>query len=219
MPPRLLLAVLIAAGAPFSLHAEEGIRSMRDGLRPQDAAKLDAKIDARMRWIHGLSEYLGRGYRLPASRPEIYMVSRDYIIKNEKEICFSSKTPEQIRDCSSRVFGWIDDDRKIYVLHAEDVLSTRDFPGANVRDFSAELWVEMTWTHELVHYAQMDGSPYRPTTMPCEVQGEWESDAFFFASQWLHSLQSVDAERINTVFRGQRPPYACDPADRGEPAG
>ncbi len=113
----------------LSVNAEEGIRPMREGLRPRDAEKLDKKLDARMKWIHELGLYLRRNYKLPKKRPEIFLVTRDYILRNEKTICFHVTSPEELRACSSRVFGWIDDDRRILFSTGRMYFRRKDSPG------------------------------------------------------------------------------------------
>lgn len=209
----MLAAALAWALLPPAASAEEGIRPIAEGLHPRVAAELRERIQARVRWLHELAQVLRLGYSLPAAPPEIYLVSRAYIQAHEREICFQARDAEEARACSSRVYGWIDDSRRVYVLRGEDVQSSEGFPA--MRDFPAELWVEAAWTHELTHYMQMEGSPHRPSTLTCELEAKWEGEAFLMAAQWLHSLRSVDAERINTAFRGQSPRLRCaDPPDK-----
>ncbi|MBI3549684.1 MAG: hypothetical protein HY078_11650 [Elusimicrobia bacterium] len=203
---RLLLAAVLVS-APNAALAEDGIRSIEDGLPPRAVERLRARIDERLRWIHALMKTLRLDYEMPSVRPEMHLVSRAWVLAHEREVCFSSASAEEIRACSSRVFGWIDDDRRIYVVRGEDVPSTEGLPP--MRDFPVELWVEMTWTHELVHFIQLERSEWKPTTLPCDTLYKWEHEAFLIAAQWLHSLQNADAERINAVFRGQLPRARC----------
>lgn len=202
----ILLLILASALCCVPAHAEEGIRGIKEGLSPRAAERVDALIDERMRWVHGLTQYLRLGYSLPTRRPNIFVVSRQYILSHEAQVC-PNMPVEDTHFCALHVFGWTDDDRNIYVLRAEDVARSEGFP--TMSDFPADLWVEMTWTHELVHYEQLEGSPYRPSTLPCDIQEKWENEAFLIGAQWLHSLQSVDAERINSIFRGQLPHFRC----------
>jgi hypothetical protein len=204
--PALLLLALLAAPS----FADADIRPIAAGLSPLAAERLGARVDARTRWVYDLTEVLRLGYRMPDRRPEIFLVSRKYIVDHEREVCFQARSDEERRYCAERVYGWTDDQRRLYVLRGEDVQASPGFPA--MEDFPADLWVEMAWTHELAHYVQLEGSPHAPSRLPCEVQEKWEGEAFLIGTQWLHSLRSVDAERLNTIFRGQLPRFGCVPA-------
>ncbi len=197
--------------ASISCAHEEGIVHYRDTLSPAAQVRHDQEIDTLLSWVFGMTEYFKLGYTKPDKRPEIYIVSRAYIIRHEAQICFFTSIPEEMRSCALHVFGWTDDDRHLYILRAEDVVVTEDFPGSVMVNFPMELWVKMVRAHEAVHYIQSEGSPYRLSKLPCAIEEKWESEAFRIAEQWLHAQQSVDAERINTLFRGQFRHFGCIP--------
>ena len=204
---RAALAVLLLAAAAAGARAEEGIRPIGQGLSPRAAELLRQRVDARMAWIYDLAAQVGYGYQMPDRRPEIFLVSRAWIEAHAKDICFRATTPEELRACSTHVFGWIDDDRRVYALRGEDVQATAGFP--SMPDFPVDIWVEMEWTHELTHYLQLERSGKVPSRLSCADEARMEQQAFTVAAQWLHSLRSIDAERINTAFRGGFPVFSC----------
>lgn len=179
--------------------------SVEDGVNLAQVSERSSK--EMIRYILSMSEYLKLGYREPAKLPRVYLVNREYIVRHEREICFFAKTDPEARACSSHIYGWTDDERRLYILRGEDVALTDGFP--KVANFPLELWLEMVRMHEMVHYVQLEGSPYVPSQLPCEVEEKWEREAFLIAAQWLHSLRSADAERINVIFRGQTPHFGC----------
>lgn len=174
---------------------------------PASVIEIENDIEQKLRWIVMISDHLHLGYTMPKGRPEIFLVSRAYIRHHAKEICFTFSDPKDISNCAEKIFGWIDDDRRIFLLREEDVLSSEIMNSR--REFPVKTWVGMELLHELVHYVQMEDSPYAPSTLPCSIESRWESEAHKMMQWWLNSLQTVDAGRITVLLRGGMLPFSC----------
>jgi hypothetical protein len=206
-----MLAIMFLA-SPFLEAKDEagvtlsGITSLRDA-RPPVRAEFERDLDKKIEWIISISDHLHLGYKMPKGRPEVYLVSRTYILEHEKEICTTFSDPKEVNNCAKKIFGWIDDERKIYILREEDVESSEIVNGR--RGFPVETWVAMELLHELVHYVQMEDSPFVPSTLSCDVEAKWEGEAHSMMQWWLNSLQTIDAGRIIVLLRGGLLTFGC----------
>ena len=191
-----LFALCFSLRAPAA-SAEEGRTLYVATLTQSGASQFNRKINERLDWIVSFSSKLGWGYKRP-TLPEIWLVSRAYMLRHAEEIC-QTPSKEESRECVKNKFAWTDDERAIYILRQEDVATHPAL--REITAFPAELWIEMVTTHELAHLAQLEASSYRINNLPCLKFVEWERQANMIARQWLHSLQSVEAERLNVLFR------------------
>ena len=204
---QLYIAVVMAVAALSEPVADPEIILWRDTLTVAAKERFDRSLDEKISYILKTGKHVRATYVPPSVRPDIYLVSRSYIKKHARQICPKEFSNAELPQCAERIFGWIDDKRKIYVLRAEDVSVSEPQFFAGI---SPELWVEMEVFHETVHYVQATARPdLQPTTLDCAMTEKWETEAHALTHYWLHSLQSIDAERINARLRGGLAHFSC----------
>jgi len=200
--------VVLVLLSPYSAAEDKVL--WRDTLTSEKQAEFEGEIQVTLQWIVNAAHrvhFSPETYQMPEKLPDIYVVSRSYILKNKEEICHRLTNEYDINQCAEKILSWIDDERRLYVLRKEDVVQNTDLL---ISGIPTDLWIRIARTHELAHFIQFSSrKELKATTLPCETLSQFETEAFKLEHWWLHSLQSIDAERVNAYQRGKVPQCSC----------